>query len=361
LIILVLSIRESKREPIEITVSASLRELTIDDLIEEAELVIVGAVDTVLPSKWKTADGKIPNNFTAREIIESDLSIFTDTLISINQIIKGNYDETIVRVRSFVGEVDQVRFVSSDEPTYEQGQVYLLFLRRDFGPTQIVDPGDYIPVNAIDGVYKVVNGNAISVDDEWIFDELVAYVKDSPLSTSTINIPDTPESQEVIQKIETAYDIEAEAAYSFNTEKFSSVFFNDPRYEISPEEIEFIREFTHDPSLVTAGYLDYKIAYYNWWKDSALRYQALKEKAKAENREITQNEIKPFIDSKWGMAPAQEESPIREISLRFISVNVKDDMAIVYLDDGIRIINLAVVLIDNQWYIAGEKRVSLFP
>lgn len=64
-----------------------------------------------------------------------------------------------------------------------------------------------------------------------------------------------------------------------------------------------------NPLLKTAGYLDYKIAYYNWWQDSTLRFEALREQAKAENREVTQDEIKAFIDLEWGMAPARAESP----------------------------------------------------
>ena len=51
------------------------------------------------------------------------------------------------------------------------------------GTTQIVDPGDYIPVNAINGVYEILDGRAISIDDEWVLEELIAYIKNSVSQT----------------------------------------------------------------------------------------------------------------------------------------------------------------------------------
>lgn len=178
-------------EPIVITVHGSLEEKTIDNLIQESELIIIGKVDTVFPSKWKLPNGKIPEYLTARTILENDMSIITDHLISIDKMLKGNHTESTVRVRAFAGEIDQVRFVSSSEPSYRLGQSYLLFLHKDHGPTQIVDPGDYIALNAIYGVYEIVDEKAISVGDEWLLEDLISYIEKSlssepPVPTETL-------------------------------------------------------------------------------------------------------------------------------------------------------------------------------
>lgn len=177
---------KAKIEPLTITVHGSLEEKTIDNLIEESELIVIGKVDTILPSKWKVPNGKIPDVLTVSVILDNNMSIVTDHLISVVQVLKGNYKESVVRVRAFAGEIDQVRFVSSSEPSYKLGQTYVLFLIEDHGPTQIVDPGDFIPVNAIDAVYEIVNGHARSIDDEWLLEDLVAYIEKSLSSEATL-------------------------------------------------------------------------------------------------------------------------------------------------------------------------------
>ena len=198
----------------------------------------------------------------------------------------------------------------------------------------------------------------VLIDRQWYIAGALgisAYVENSPSSAVSPYIPNTVEVQEIIQTVETAYDIEAEAAYDFNTERISSVFVNDLRFEVNPDKLEFIRAFTYNSSLERAGYLDYKTAYYNWWNDSTLRFEALKEKAQAENREIAQDEINSLIDSKWGMAPARAKSPNREIILQFISVNLDGDLATIYLHTGYQVVIISLVQVDGKWYVAGVE------
>lgn len=181
-------------EPIVIAVHGSLETMTVDDLIAKSELIIIGKVDTIQPSKCKVPSGKIPENLTVSVILDNDMSIVTDHLISIDKILKGDYKDQVIRVRAFAGEIDQIRFKSSSQPSYKLNQLYLLFLIEDHGPTQIVDPGDFIPVNAIDAVYEIGNGKAFSIDDEWLLDDLIAYIEKSlssetPVSTEPSALP----------------------------------------------------------------------------------------------------------------------------------------------------------------------------
>jgi len=350
----ILTAREDKREPIIITSNASYIEMPLDTLIAEADLIVIGNLDTIHPSRWNTLDGKLPDGITV-QTITPDKVIFTDIDFNVNQIMKGQSDQNAVRIRSLGGVVEQDQMIVSGAASLEKDKPYLLFLGQDTNSAADIDSVHYFVLGGLQGLYQISNGKAISFRDEWQLEELIAYIQDSPLSASTVNILDTIEAKEVMQTVETAYDIEAEAAYSFNTEKFPSVFISDPRYEVNPDKLEFIKEFTYDPTLKTAGYLDYKIAYYNWWNDSTLRLEALREKAKAENREVTEDEMDSLIDSKWGSAPARAESPIREISLRFISVSMDGEIATVHLHDGFKVVILYLVRVDEKWYIAGAK------
>jgi len=176
---------------------------------------------------------------------------------------------------------------------------------------------------------------------------------------STYMIPDTPEAKEIMQIIERAYDIEVEAAYTFNIRKFPTVFINDPRFPVSPGTLETIKQLTNDPSLQSAGWLDYKEAFYSWRIEATLHAEAVKEKAKQENRALSKEERDSLMDPHGRSAPARAHGPTRTTSLTFMSIEINEDVAIVILDDGTYKAELTLVFVDGSWYIAGFKGISL--
>ena len=109
-------------------------------------------------------------------------------------------------------------------------------------------------------------------------------------SKTADKIPNTPEAKEVIKAVERSYDIEAEAAYTLDTTKFSDVFINDYRFPVGASTLETVQELTNNPSLELAGYLDYKLAYYSWKINATNSAEKIKEKASKENRVLTDEE-----------------------------------------------------------------------
>jgi len=178
---------------------------------------------------------------------------------------------------------------------------------------------------------------------------------------ATYLIPDTPEAKEVIKTVERAYDIEAEALYTFDLKKFPTVFINDLRFPVSPGTLKTIRKLTNNPTLESAGWLDYKLAYYSWISNATLHSESVQSKAKAENRALTEEERKSLIDADGRIAPARAEDPIRQQKLKFMSVSMNGDIAKVILNDGPETIELTLVLVDKQWYIAGIKGIAFHP
>jgi hypothetical protein len=178
-------------------------------------------------------------------------------------------------------------------------------------------------------------------------------------SQLTYNIPETPETKEIMRTIERAYDIEVEAAYTFNIKKFPTVFINDPRFPVSPGTLEIIKELTNDPSLESAGWLDYKEAFYSWRIEDTLHAEAVKEKAKQENRALSKEERDSLMDPQGRSAPARAQGPTRTTSLSFMSIEINEDVAIVILDDGTYKAEVTLVFVDGSWYIAGFKGISL--
>lgn len=211
-----LSTKYSESEQIVISVESLVEELTIDDKIARAELIVLGNVKSNLPSKWKYENEKEIKNAVPQEVFDAE-GLFTDSIIQISQAFKGDRKEPIIRVRSFIGEIDQIRWENSSEPLFEKGETYILFLQKDTGPTAKVDPGNFISINSVNAVYKVVGGRAISADEEWLLEDLIAYIKKSlsgetpvpveslPLPTETILPPtDSPTESPVLTDTPTA-------------------------------------------------------------------------------------------------------------------------------------------------------------
>lgn len=120
LLIAILFNKTSKTEPTTITHSGSIEFITLDEKISKAELILLGEARTTLPSKWIAPNGKDLKNATPNEIFESG-GLFIDTIISVERIIKGSFDQPIVRVRSFIGETEKVRWEDSRQVSYEKG------------------------------------------------------------------------------------------------------------------------------------------------------------------------------------------------------------------------------------------------
>jgi hypothetical protein len=188
-----------------------------------------------------------------------------------------------------------------------------------------------------------------------------AYMKApaSPASIISTSIHATKETKEIVKTIEKAYDIEAEAAYKFDISKFPTVFINDPRFNVDTYTLDVVRQLTNQPKLESAGWLDYKEAYYSWRINATLKEEALKEKAKAEKRQLTEKE-KESLSDPWGRtAPARAQSSTRRIPLKFVSIDVKDDIAVVVINDGPYTAELTLVLVKGKWYIAAWKGISI--
>jgi hypothetical protein len=179
---------------------------------------------------------------------------------------------------------------------------------------------------------------------------------------SSGNIPDTLEAKEIMKTVEDAYNIESEAAYTFDLKKFPTVFINDPRFPVSPSTLQVVREMTNNLSLESAGYLDYKMAYYSHWGSGALLLEKLKEKSKSENRELTKEEKQSLTDSYGRPAAPRAEKGTRNNPVKIVSIEIIDEgIAVAKVDDGPTTSQLTLVFVDGKWYIAERIILSVHP
>ena len=201
-----LFIKNNKREAITITSYASVVEMSLNDLIERADLIVIGDFINIHPSRWSTANGKLPDDATIESVSQQHLSIFTDSNFQVTQYLKGDAQSPVIRIRTFGGQVGEDSMIVSGEPTYEVGQAYLLFLYYNTGASANIDPGSYYGSSTL---YEISDGKAISVKDEWVLEELIAYIQNAlaqpiPTEPAVTEIPtETPISTETLISTET--------------------------------------------------------------------------------------------------------------------------------------------------------------
>lgn len=180
---------------------------------------------------------------------------------------------------------------------------------------------------------------------------------------------DTPESRKIQDTIRRSYEIEAIAARTFDTSQFSSVFANDPVGKLSSSTIQFIREataatnelgFLDSKTDSDLGYLDYKLAYYIWWKKGAEKFEALQAVAEKENRNLTQEEAASLVDDTGRVAAPRAEGDATIPDLKFLSIDIDGSIAWAVFDDGPRTIQMTLVKRNGQWYLAGGAKLLEF-
>ncbi|MBL8101641.1 MAG: hypothetical protein JNM02_03850 [Anaerolineales bacterium] len=176
-----LFVENNKREAITITSYASEVEMNLDELIGVADLIVVGDFLNIHPSRWSTANGKLPGNATIELVSQQRLRIFADSDFQVTQYLKGDVESPIVRIRTFGGQVGEDSMIVSGQPKYKTDQTYLLFLFYNTGTTAKIDPGSYYGTSA---PYEITDGKAVSVKDEWVLEDLIAYIQKS-LSTES--------------------------------------------------------------------------------------------------------------------------------------------------------------------------------
>jgi hypothetical protein len=181
-------------------------------------------------------------------------------------------------------------------------------------------------------------------------------------------VPDTPEAAQIKATVQRAYAIEAEVGKNFDLARLSSVYVNDPRGGALPDIwLNFVHDKwreTGDPRLndttYTPGYLDYKLAYFGWWKQGAEKLEVLHTQADREHRHLTVEEIKSVTDAAGRIPPARGAADITPPQITFESISFNGDTAVAVVNDGPRTMELTLVKAANgKWFIAGAKIQSI--
>jgi hypothetical protein len=117
--------------------SAVMLELTTEDLVSHASLVVVGTVENV---KSYPPDGAG--------------MIYSEAKVRVGDAVVGATAEGIVTVRYMGGEYGDLGVVVEDQPTFDPGEDVVLFLAPATG-------GSYVCPDGVQSKYAVVDGTVL--------------------------------------------------------------------------------------------------------------------------------------------------------------------------------------------------------
>lgn len=156
------NISNNLNKPITIERSSLLEKYTHEDLNNYSDTVVIGTVKEILPPKWNTIDGKMPDK-TAAELTSSDL-IYTDIIITVDKYIKNPLSSNEVTIRVIGGTLGNVTMSSDEEPNFKLGEKVLLYLTKDTHPDiKNIRPEHFVATGFKQGKYTLTeDGKAMT-------------------------------------------------------------------------------------------------------------------------------------------------------------------------------------------------------
>lgn len=167
-------------EPMRGQVAGTFLELDLPSSIAGADLIVLGSVARELPSRRglgvsKEARTRLKSIGRSDAEIDSQAREFSDwvytpSVFQIEQVLKGEFSQAIVEIRSVGGSADGVTLMSDEFPRVAAGGQQVVFLGTTWD-------GAYEPL----AVYRVQDGKASTRDqgrkDNMPVDELLATIE----------------------------------------------------------------------------------------------------------------------------------------------------------------------------------------
>lgn len=186
---------------------ASWIKVDLDSMIDLSALIVIGQVETIYPSRWRTADGKLPEGVSVADVPFEYMPLITDMEFHIDQVLKGEWPQSTVRVRTFGGEYEGFLLPYDGErtmPPLEIGPTYLLFLEENTARTGYLGPEHYLVIGGLQGMFTIANNRATSIDYDFALEDLLAYIAARASQTAT----PTPTPAELNRRIwDMAFDL----------------------------------------------------------------------------------------------------------------------------------------------------------
>ncbi len=152
-----------------------------------------------------------------------------------------------------------------------------------------------------------------------------------------------------------SYELTGNAARTFDTSPFPSVFIDDPKVSLDTWQVETMAK-AHAQGI---GMLSYELAFFSEWKHGAEQLEQLATKAKAEGREMTRDELQAVNDSSAVPAPRRTD-PIYLPTITYSSFVVNGNQAEVIFNNQAQTLKYFCVNTKDGWRIAGIRVLATY-
>ncbi|KGK98473.1 hypothetical protein LI82_12310 [Methanococcoides methylutens] len=149
-------------------------EISYEEMAERSNLIIIGTVKEIEPSKWNTPDGKRPGELI--EDFKSSDEIYTDVIVTVDDTLKNSHNSKEIVVRLRGGTVGEDTMIIEDIPSFKSGEKVLLYLIEDTYPhTKAIGPEHYVVIGY--GKFTLTDdGKAIGVRKSVDLEELLSTI-----------------------------------------------------------------------------------------------------------------------------------------------------------------------------------------
>lgn len=128
-------------------------QVSLDDMIETADAIVVGKVASILEPRW------------CESMIKGNKAICHDVIIEVDRYLYGQVESNRIAVLVYGGRIENTRMECDRMPEFITGEKVILILNRIpdvVTPYSSIDPADYYTIAGIyQGKYRLDNGNVI--------------------------------------------------------------------------------------------------------------------------------------------------------------------------------------------------------
>jgi hypothetical protein len=143
------------------TGSALMVRLTLEDLIEKSDAIVIGKVVDIFPARTGT-----------EPLWSSYLQVFTDVIIETERYLYGEPPSAYIAVRVAGGRAGEIVMCVEDEPVFNLGEEAILFLTRvpqpNIPPEGIVSDDYYRVTGAMQGKLVYRDGQVVTPEGNMI-------------------------------------------------------------------------------------------------------------------------------------------------------------------------------------------------
>ena len=166
----------NSEEPIGVDICIDFVPYNHEELRSHSDMIVIGTVKEILPSKWNTIDGKQPDKPISKLYFEN--IIYTDIIISVDEYLKNPLSSRDVVVRVTGGTVGNVKMTTDADPSFKTGEKVLIYLNKDDNSnTKDFGPEHFIVTNFYRGKYTLTDdGKAITLYENTTLNELLRTI-----------------------------------------------------------------------------------------------------------------------------------------------------------------------------------------